>query len=78
VGVVLAAVYMIRFFQRAMHGPAGAHAESRELALGPELAVIAPLVLVILALGVYPNFLLHRINAFAPVAQNAAQVALKK
>jgi NADH-quinone oxidoreductase subunit M len=78
VGVVLAAVYMIRFFQRAMHGRAGVHAESRDLALGPELAVIAPLVLVILALGVYPNFLLHRINAFAPVAQNAAQVALKK
>ncbi|HEY1597545.1 MAG TPA: NADH-quinone oxidoreductase subunit M [Thermoleophilaceae bacterium] len=78
VGVVLAAVYMIRFYQRAMHNPVGAHVESRDLALGPELGVIAPLVLVILALGVYPNFLLHRINAFAPTTKNIPQVALKR
>jgi NADH-quinone oxidoreductase subunit M len=75
---VLAAVYMIRFFQRAMHGPVGAQVESRDLALGPELSVIAPLVLIILALGIYPNFLLHRINAFAPVSKNVPQVALKR
>src|SRR2546423_4733522 len=59
-GVVLAAVYMIRFYQRSMHNRLGANAESRDLALGPELSVLAPLVLVILALGVYPNFILHR------------------
>ena len=76
VGVVLAAVYMIRFYQRSMHNRVGPHVESRDLALGPELSVIAPLVLIILALGVYPNFLLHRINAFAPQAERA-QVALK-
>jgi NADH-quinone oxidoreductase subunit M len=76
-GVVLASVYMIRFFQRAMHNRMGPHVESRDLALGPELGVIAPLVLIILALGVYPNFLLHRINAFAP-ATNQALVALKR
>jgi NADH-quinone oxidoreductase subunit M len=78
VGVVLAAVYMIRFFQRAMHNPVGPHVESRDLALGPELGVIAPLVLIILALGVYPNFLLHRINAFAPTTDRVTQVALKR
>jgi NADH-quinone oxidoreductase subunit M len=60
VGVVLAAVYMIRFYQRAMHNRLGANEDSRDLALGPELSVLAPLVLVILALGVYPNFILHR------------------
>jgi NADH-quinone oxidoreductase subunit M len=59
-GVVLAAVYMIRFYQRSMHNRLGENAESRDLALGPELSVLAPLVLVILALGVYPNFILHR------------------
>jgi NADH-quinone oxidoreductase subunit M len=59
-GVVLAAVYMIRFYQRSMHNRLGPNAESRDLALGPELSVLAPLVLVILALGVYPNFILHR------------------
>jgi NADH-quinone oxidoreductase subunit M len=76
-GVVLAAVYMIRFYQRTMHGPAGPHVESRDLALGRELGVIAPLVLVILALGVYPNFLLHRINAFAPITNPATLAAIK-
>src|SRR5204863_6169779 len=38
-GVVLAAVYMIRFYQRSMHNRLGANAESRDLALGPELSV---------------------------------------
>jgi NADH-quinone oxidoreductase subunit M len=75
-GVVLAAVYMIRFYQRSMHNPVGPHVESRDLALGPELGVIAPLVLLILALGVYPNFLLHRIDAQAP-AHERTQVALR-
>ena len=43
-GVVLAAVYMIRFYQRAMHNRLGPDVESRELALGPSWRVIAPLV----------------------------------
>ncbi len=59
-GVALAAVYMIRFYQRSMHNRLGPNVESRDLALGPELAVLGPLVLVILALGVYPNFILQR------------------
>jgi NADH-quinone oxidoreductase subunit M len=75
-GVALAAVYMIRFFQRSMHNPVNPQVESRDLALGPELGVIAPLVLIILVLGVYPNFLLHRINAFAPVTDRVPQVAV--
>ncbi|HEY7631939.1 MAG TPA: NADH-quinone oxidoreductase subunit M [Thermoleophilaceae bacterium] len=75
-GVALAAVYMIRFFQRSMHNPVNPQVESRDLVLGPELGVIAPLVLIILVLGVYPNFLLHRINAFAPVTDRVPQVAV--
>jgi NADH-quinone oxidoreductase subunit M len=75
-GAVLAAVYMIRFYQRSMHGPRGPQVESRDLALGPELGMVAPLVLIILALGVYPNFLLHRIDAQAPAKERAAQVAV--
>jgi NADH-quinone oxidoreductase subunit M len=74
-GVVLAAVYMIRFYQRSMHNPVGTHVESRDLALGRELGVIAPLGLIILVLGVYPNFLLHRINAFSPVTNGPAQIS---
>jgi NADH-quinone oxidoreductase subunit M len=77
-GVALAAVYMIRFYQRSMHDPPGPHVESRDLALGPELGVIAPLVLIILALGVYPNFLLHRIDALAPQQAAHPQIAVIK
>jgi NADH-quinone oxidoreductase subunit M len=58
-GVVLAAVYMIRLFQGTMHGRAGPAVESREI--DPvNLAAIAPLVAVIVALGVYPHFFLDR------------------
>ena len=63
-GVVLASVYMIRFFQRALHGRVGTSAESRDiLPAGPDLVTILPLVAVIVALGVYPQVVLHRLNA---------------
>jgi NADH-quinone oxidoreductase subunit M len=58
-GVVLAAVYMIRLYQRSMHNPLAAGAESRELTTQDGL-VIVPVVAVILALAVYPQFVLHR------------------
>jgi NADH-quinone oxidoreductase subunit M len=58
-GVVLAAVYMIRLFQRTLHNREGTAAESRELSR-LDLAAIAPLVAVIVALGVYPHFVLDR------------------
>ncbi|MFL5782047.1 MAG: NuoM family protein [Thermoleophilaceae bacterium] len=58
-GVVLAAVYMIRLYQRSMHNREGADVESRDLSRG-ELIPIAALVAVILALGVYPNFIARR------------------
>ncbi len=61
-GVVLAAVYMIRAFERSMHGRVGGPVRSAELT-GVGLLAIAPLVAVILALGVYPNFVLHRSEA---------------
>ena len=59
VGVVLAAVYMIRVFQRTMHNRAGPAVESREID-GLDLAAVAPLVAVIVALGVYPQFVVDR------------------
>ncbi len=59
IGVVLAAVYMIRLFQRTMHNREGAVVQSRELSR-LDLAAIAPLVAVIVALGVYPNFVTSR------------------
>jgi NADH-quinone oxidoreductase subunit M len=59
VGVVLAAVYMIRVFQRTMHNRAGPAVASREVGR-LDLAAIAPLVAVIVVLGVYPHFVVER------------------
>src|SRR5829696_3028385 len=59
VGVVLAAVYMIRLFQRVMHNRVGPAVESREMGR-LDLAAIAPLVAVVVALGVYPQFVVER------------------
>ncbi|MFL5895543.1 MAG: NuoM family protein [Thermoleophilaceae bacterium] len=62
-GVVLASVYMIRFFQRAMHARVGEGVASRDiLPAGVDLVTIAPLVAVILALGVYPQVVLSRLH----------------
>jgi NADH-quinone oxidoreductase subunit M len=58
-GVVLAAVYMIRFYQRAMHNPLAPGAESREMSVA-DAVVIVPIVAVILFLAVYPQFVLER------------------
>jgi len=58
-GVALAAAYTLRLFQRTMHNPPGSAAAPRELAR-LELAAVAPLVAVIVALGVYPEALLGR------------------
>ena len=58
-GVALAAVYMIRLYQRSMHNPVGNEVVSREMSLRDGL-VLVPLVLVILALSVYPQLVLDR------------------
>jgi NADH-quinone oxidoreductase subunit M len=59
IGVVLASVYMIRLYQRAMHNLPAPGVESREIAVQDGL-VIVPVVAVIVALALYPQFVLHR------------------
>jgi NADH-quinone oxidoreductase subunit M len=59
VGVVLASVYMIRLYQRTMHNRTAPGVASRDLGR-PDLVTIAPLVAVIVALGVIPQFVLDR------------------
>jgi NADH-quinone oxidoreductase subunit M len=76
-GVVLAAVYMIRIFQRTMHNRPGPTVESGEIdALN--LAAIAPLVAVIVALGVYPHFVVDRTEraTTAAIAEATPQTEL--
>jgi NADH-quinone oxidoreductase subunit M len=57
-GIVLASVYMIRFFIRAMHNREGDAVASKEIC-ALELGVIAPIVAIVIALGVYPQVLLE-------------------
>ncbi len=61
-GVVLAAVYMIRMFQAAMHNrPSPSEPEAAVRDLGAlDLGLIAPLAVVIVALGIYPQVVLER------------------
>ena len=68
-GIVLAAVYMIRLYQRSMHNTPAPGAESREMSTADGL-VIVPVVAVIVALALYPAFVLDRtedaVNASLP------------
>jgi NADH-quinone oxidoreductase subunit M len=59
IGVVLAAVYMIRMYQRTMHNPPGPKVESREVDFRHGF-VLAALVVVIVGLSVYPQLILDR------------------
>ena len=71
-GVVLAAVYMIRLYQRSMHNPLAPGAQSRELSAADAM-VIVPIVAVILFLAVYPQFVLERTES-AVTAQDTELV----
>jgi len=58
-GVVLASVYTLRLFIRAMHNRVGPHVESREISLTHGL-IVAPLVALIVGIALYPQLALHR------------------
>jgi NADH-quinone oxidoreductase subunit M len=59
IGVILAAIYMIRLYQGTMHGRVGPTVESLEIDR-VNLAAVAPLIAVVIALGVYPHFVVER------------------
>jgi NADH-quinone oxidoreductase subunit M len=71
-GVILGAVYMLWMFRRVIFGPL-VHAENRELSDldRRELFILAPIVALILFMGVYPQPFLDRMKA-------SAEAALKK
>jgi len=78
IGVVLAAVYMIRLYQGTMHGRAGPAVESREID-SVNLAAIVPLVAIVIALGLYPQFVVHRtetdtVKAIGPTQQEVSAI----
>ncbi len=62
VGVVLAALYLLWAYQRAFHGPPGGGDGPLPDLSWRERAALAPLVLLIVGIGVYPAPLLNRIT----------------
>jgi len=72
-GIILAAVYMLWMFQRVMFGPI-THEENRHLPdlTGRELAVLVPVILLIVWIGIYPQPFLKPTEA--SVKQLLAQV----
>ncbi len=78
-GIALAAVYALRFFQGAMHtrcsaGDATTERRARELS-ADELGVLLPAVLILIALAVYPQFVVERIEPAAKSMAAAATVS---
>jgi NADH-quinone oxidoreductase subunit M len=75
-GVILSAVYMLYLFQKVMFGPLS-NARNRDL---PDLsvrecAVFAPLVVMALWLGIYPNTVLSDID---PAVQKTVNAVVQK
>jgi NADH-quinone oxidoreductase subunit M len=75
-GVVMASVYALRLFIRAMHNRVGAGVDSREISVRDGL-VLVPLVLVIVFMAIYPQLALRRSEGSTKAAVASAQAALK-
>jgi NADH-quinone oxidoreductase subunit M len=73
-GVVMASVYALRLFIRAMHNRVRDGVDSREIAL-LDSAVLVPLVAVILFFAVYPQLALQRSEGSVKASVASAQAA---
>jgi NADH-quinone oxidoreductase subunit M len=74
-GVAMSAYYALRLYQRTMHNRKPDGIESREIGLRDGL-VLAPLVLCIVGLALYPQLILKRTDT--SVQQSVAKVAPQK
>ncbi len=75
VGVILAAVYLLWAYQRVFTGvPQGANALVPDLSVR-EVALLAPLAVLVLLIGLYPNILLDRIAPSTDAALSAVTQA---
>jgi NADH-quinone oxidoreductase subunit M len=62
-GVILGAAYMLWMFQRVMEGPLDKPENERLTDLNPrEMLVLAPLVILMFVIGVYPNLFLRQFD----------------
>ncbi|HLQ15140.1 MAG TPA: NADH-quinone oxidoreductase subunit M [Candidatus Eisenbacteria bacterium] len=62
IGLVLAPVYMLRLFQGVMHGPPKGPVPKSDIHTG-QLFLLAPLVVLMFAIGLDPNFLTSLMSA---------------
>jgi NADH-quinone oxidoreductase subunit M len=74
-GVVMASVYALRLFIRAMHNRVGADVDSREISIR-DGAVLVPLVTVIVFMALYPQLALRRSETSTRTAVAGAHAAL--
>jgi len=74
-GVVMASVYALRLFIRAMHNRVGKGVDSREMSLRDGF-VLVPLVAVIVFMAIYPQLALRRSEGSTKAAVASAQAAL--
>jgi NADH-quinone oxidoreductase subunit M len=72
--IILGAVYMLRMFQKAMFGQQSSLTATFTDLDFSEKAVLLPLAILVLALGVYPNFLLKLTE---PAVTNLMQIITK-
>lgn len=57
--IILGAVYMLRLMQRSMFGESNEVTAKFEDVKGSEVAVLLPIALIVLAMGIFPNFFLQ-------------------
>lgn len=74
-GVVLASIYALRLFIRSMHNRVGPDVESRDLRFADGVVLI-PVVLLIVAFGLYPQLALERGERTAEAAVAPARAIL--
>jgi NADH-quinone oxidoreductase subunit M len=74
-GVVMASVYALRLFIRAMHNRLGKSDESRELSFSDGI-VLVPLIVVIVFMAVYPQLALRRSESSVKTAVASAHADL--
>jgi NADH-quinone oxidoreductase subunit M len=57
--IIFSAVYLLRMYQRAMLGPDSAYSDTITDLSGKELAMFAPLIVLVFWLGLFPGTFLH-------------------
>jgi NADH-quinone oxidoreductase subunit M len=67
--IIFGAVYMLRLMQKTMFGPSNSETANFEDLNGTELAVLVPIAVLVLLMGIFPNY-------FLKIAEPAVQLFL--